>query len=587
MSAFLLSVILPGTFYGGLLSMALYGFISWAVTRDKNHVLYSVQVVFVAAACLPSDGPAPFLSGAMAVAAQSLFARSFLKARERAPNVDFGLLFIAILGASQILLLRWFPGPCERMTAALVAATPAILLGAGITALVRGYKAGRFFVGAYASVVAGMLVAIVGGTNASTLSMATSSPARAGYWLGGVLLAYALVDRARIMRDEKDKALLEAFEKDRHAATEDRKGLTTRVAERTAALAESEARFRALSEATFEGICVLEDRLIVDANTGFCEMVGIEPAGLIGRSVLDFITPDGWPHFESGTPRFGAPSTETRVLTADCREIPVELRFREMRYRGKPALVVAVRDVTERRRAEDALREAKDRAEAATRLKDEFVSLISHDLRSPLAGIAIALEAIQEEQPHPLLERAGTSCEELQAMIDRVLDLSQLQTGSLRPIRSEIRLFSHMASLLAECEPAAGAKGVALRNEVHPEATLLVDADLFGELLRNLVSNAVKFSRPGDVVTILQPAGRPAVLVVRDTGLGVDPDVLPNLFRSEVRTTLPGTAGERGHGLGLVYCKQIMAAHGGEITVESAPGEGTTVFLTFPQIGPG
>jgi len=102
----------------------------------------------------------------------------------------------------------------------------------------------------------------------------------------------------------------------------------------------------------------------------------------------------------------------------------------------------------------------------------------------------------------------------------------------------------------------------------------------------NLLSNAVKFCKRGDRITVFVPPGLPCTIAVRDTGKGISPAIIGDLFREEVKTTTPGTAGEKGTGLGLPLCAEIIAGHHGSITVESEEGVGSTFFVTLPEVRP-
>lgn len=129
-------------------------------------------------------------------------------------------------------------------------------------------------------------------------------------------------------------------------------------------------------------------------------------------------------------------------------------------------------------------------------------------------------------------------------------------------------------------------KGIVLVNSISPSARVYADPPLFDEVARNLVSNAIKFSREGDRVEAFTPEGSPSTVALRDAGVGVDSFALPNIFRQEVKTTMPGTAGEKGTGLGLPYCHEIMTAHGGSITVDTKQGEGSVFYAAFPAVKP-
>ena len=123
-------------------------------------------------------------------------------------------------------------------------------------------------------------------------------------------------------------------------------------------------------------------------------------------------------------------------------------------------------------------------------------------------------------------------------------------------------------------------KGILLRNELSPTRSINADVALFREVLFNLLSNAVKFCRSGDTVTVRE--GKDGTIEINDTGTGIDDRLLPHLFEKEKKTSTLGTEGEPGTGLGLPLCKDIMVAHGGDITVISEPQKGSSFFLHFP-----
>ncbi|MBI3793833.1 MAG: response regulator [Nitrospinae bacterium] len=234
------------------------------------------------------------------------------------------------------------------------------------------------------------------------------------------------------------------------------------------------------------------------------------------------------------------------------------------------------------------LKTAKETAENATKLKDKFVSLVSHDLRGPL-GIAMGLlklvvkdKKIAENsaKTSEMVEIVRKSMGGLLEMIDTLLNLSRFRTGMISVIKRSCSIKNLVDVSFGYYMATAEKKGVALINKVPREMTVLADQALLGEVLNNLVSNAVKFCRNGDSITVSTPD--PLAVVVKDTGTGVSKKILPDLFRSEVKTSTVGTEGEGGTGLGLPYCKEIMAAHGGDLTVESEEGLGSAFTMRFP-----
>jgi signal transduction histidine kinase len=260
---------------------------------------------------------------------------------------------------------------------------------------------------------------------------------------------------------------------------------------------------------------------------------------------------------------------------------------------GKAVRISTSFDITGRKKAETELRIAKEQAEAATALKDEFVSLVAHDLRSPFASITGMLRILESDEENPLnngqrslLQRALASGERLLVMIEKLLNLGRLNTGSIVPRKAFFEARLAVATAVADLAHLAKEKGVKIIYDIPADMRLYADYDLFIEVIVNLLSNSIKFCRKGDSVSIYADGARPGVIAVRDTGVGISQAALPNLFKSEVPTTTRGTAGEVGTGLGLPFCYGIMQANGGSLEVESRLGEGTVFYVALPQALP-
>ncbi|MBI5439506.1 MAG: response regulator [Nitrosomonadales bacterium] len=246
-------------------------------------------------------------------------------------------------------------------------------------------------------------------------------------------------------------------------------------------------------------------------------------------------------------------------------------------------------DVTERKLAETELHQAKELAEASAHLKDQFVALVSHDLRSPLLSIKGMLDmakaggqdGLRETDKNRTLDRIAKSVEGLISLIECLLDHNRLQTGSIKP---EMR-FSNARSLvegrIGRISHLAAVKNITIQNTLPDSMHLYADPDLYGEVIHNLLSNAIKFTRRGGEIAIL-PAGESTV-IVRDNGVGIDEKMLPDLFNIGVKTTTYGTDDERGSGLGLPYSFGIMKAHGGSLTAVPIKGGGTEFHVTLPR----
>ncbi|MDH4121791.1 MAG: PAS domain S-box protein [Deltaproteobacteria bacterium] len=232
------------------------------------------------------------------------------------------------------------------------------------------------------------------------------------------------------------------------------------------------------------------------------------------------------------------------------------------------------------------LAQAITQAEEAIRLRDDYVSLLAHDLRTPISAVSglIQITLTDPAIPHGVrgnLEDVVTRLRQMTDLIGKVLTMNQLVTGQMALELAPVEALILLSPALG-CRPMAKAKGVDLVNLVPPDTLFQADATLFQQVVVNLVCNAIKFTSPGGRVEIsLLPDGQPG-LRVSDTGVGIPPDTIPYLFRKDMKTSTLGTAGELGTGLGLPLCKQIVHAHGGEILVQSELGRGSVFSILLP-----
>ncbi len=271
---------------------------------------------------------------------------------------------------------------------------------------------------------------------------------------------------------------------------------------------------------------------------------------------------------------------------AQARALENEVRVHQILLETKEQLEVKVEERTA------ALRLEKELAEESTKIKNKFISLVSHDLRGPLANAMTLMTMLEEKESYKLdtaaeadlLSRSRKNLGGLVGMIDQLLDLSRLQAGKISVVKRPITVRDIAASSFGYYSPAAEKKGIRFFNEVPPGMKVFADTALIPEVLNNLVSNAVKFCREGDTVTV--GASDLHTITVKDSGVGIPASLLPDILKSEVKTTTIGTGGEKGTGLGLPYCKEILEAHGGDLMVESVEGLGAVFSMRFPPFRP-
>lgn len=282
---------------------------------------------------------------------------------------------------------------------------------------------------------------------------------------------------------------------------------------------------------------------------------------------------------------------ECRMIAADGRTVWLrDLASVLLDEAGEPAgLRGFILDITERRQAENEMEKAKTAAEEATNLKDKFVSLVSHDLKGPLGAMLGFMQIIQYKETERIspesregLRHAIESGRKMAALIDDLLHLGRVRSGKIVPRFRFIDTCAAVNRAVAQCGQSAAQKGVAIENEVPPGNRIYADETLIAEVFYNLLSNAVKFSRAGDTVTVSMAGESPPAICVADNGAGIPPERLEHLFSYEKKTSTPGTNNETGSGLGLPLSNEIVAAHGGTLTLRSEPGKGSSFLVTLP-----
>jgi signal transduction histidine kinase len=238
-------------------------------------------------------------------------------------------------------------------------------------------------------------------------------------------------------------------------------------------------------------------------------------------------------------------------------------------------------------------RHALERAQAADRARDEFLQLVSVELRSPLDEIVAAARSLLDSSSEPMtpeqredVKTVVSAAHHLLELIDEVLDVSAIASGQVQLKLADVDLGKLLADVAKAQRPIVQGKGVEVRIDVAvPSPHVRGDERRLRQVITNIVSNAVKFTERGAIELAVRPADGKIELTVKDTGPGIAADQLPKLFREFVQL---GSLKQRAHGtgLGLAICKRLVNAHQGEVTAESELGVGSTFRVVLPVAGP-
>ncbi|WP_247236498.1 GAF domain-containing sensor histidine kinase [Telluribacter sp. SYSU D00476] len=237
-----------------------------------------------------------------------------------------------------------------------------------------------------------------------------------------------------------------------------------------------------------------------------------------------------------------------------------------------------------------ALEQKKGELEKANASKDRLFSIIGHDLRSPAAALQQVAGLIQyyskkgtPEQLNTTASHIVKAAKSINETLDNLLNWSVTQTGDLRMQPEKINLATEITEVVEIFEEAAHTKNISIELHTPADIVALSDRNATLTILRNLLSNALKFTRPGGQVTIsVRQQDEAAEITIRDNGLGIAPENMPALFELKDHKSTPGTAKEKGTGLGLVLVKEMVHLNGGQLSMASVPGEGTTVTIHLP-----
>ena len=247
-------------------------------------------------------------------------------------------------------------------------------------------------------------------------------------------------------------------------------------------------------------------------------------------------------------------------------------------------------DISEQKESEEKIQNINIELAEINATKDKFFSIISHDLRSPLSGLMQILFIItedydslpNEERLQMITDVANTSKKTYELM-ENLLEWSSIQTGTIPFYPQKLTLLSLINNLEELYNQNLKSKKITLNINVDPEISVFADKKMAETILRNLISNAIKFTYPNGTVSVSSEPGNDFVVTkVIDTGVGIKAEKISELFMVDKVQSTPGTAKETGTGLGLILCKELVEKQNGKMWVESKVNEGTTFYFTLP-----
>jgi len=339
-----------------------------------------------------------------------------------------------------------------------------------------------------------------------------------------------------------------------------------------------------------------KDGTITEVNFSGATMLGKDRSQLKDNRFGFFVSNDTLPIFNLFLDKvFSSKANVSCDVTLSFREnLPMYVHFTGVVSENGEQCLVSMVDITTSMHLK-ALHESKENLQKVNAEKDKFFSIIAHDLRGHFNGflgltriLAEDLDTLTMREVQKMAENMQKSATNLYTLLENLLEWSQMQRG-ISTFEPEsfliVPIISKSINLVMD---SANKKEIEICNNIPVDLEIFADKLMFALIIRNLTTNAVKFTRKGGNVTLAAKPGpgHSVEISIRDTGIGMNPQMVDDLFRLDVQTNRKGTENEPSSGLGLLLCKEFIEKHGGKLWVESEEGKGSIFYFALPSAPP-
>lgn len=337
--------------------------------------------------------------------------------------------------------------------------------------------------------------------------------------------------------------------------------------------------------------------MINTVNDNLLELTGYKAEEMIGKTTLDL---NLWPSAPERNVFIDQISKqgycfdyETTFQLKDNRKILGLVSSKVINLEENQYMIDIVRDITVQKNAEINILEKNRQLQKINNEKDKFFSIIAHDLRNPFSSflglteiMADDLSKLTQNETEQIAQKMRDSARNLYGLLENLLEWSMLNQGLERFSPFQFALYPEIFECIMNYSNTSGKKNISIINEVPANEMVFSDQNMLRSLIRNLLSNALKFTPVGGAITISAETtlDKYTLIRVKDSGIGMSSDIKNSLFKLGFNTSRTGTEGELSSGLGLLLCKEFVTMHKGEIWVESEVGEGSTFFVKLPRL---
>ncbi|HCR89101.1 MAG: hypothetical protein A2W90_00695 [Bacteroidetes bacterium GWF2_42_66] len=366
------------------------------------------------------------------------------------------------------------------------------------------------------------------------------------------------------------------------------------------ALKQSELKYRTIVNSTSEAIFIFDPQTgsIIDCNQAASNMYGLTKEEFlrakisdIGASNEDYIRGKILERIKAAI-RSEDITYEWKGKRKNNEIFWSEVSLNESVIGGEERIIAVIRDVEERKKMETEILQREAELNELNAAKDKFFSIISHDLRSPFASIIGLAELMDDnfadlstDKLHEYARSINKTAQSTYRLLENLLEWSRLQQGVIPFNPQPINLKEEFGTFDDSMVEIARKKSITLDVDIPEGLQVTADRNMLHSILRNLVTNAIKFTRQNGSVNVCARSkdGNIVLFTIKDTGIGMDSERISKLFRIDTNVSRPGTDGEASSGLGLILCKEFVEKQGGTIWVESGEGMGSIFYFTIPQ----
>lgn len=370
---------------------------------------------------------------------------------------------------------------------------------------------------------------------------------------------------------------------------------------------EQEKQYLLLFNTANDAIFLVDEDIFLECNSKTLELFGCSKEEIIGHSPYEFspeFQPDGRLSQEKALEKIHLALAgenqrfEWRHCRLDKQEFDSEVSLNSLVLGGKKILQAIVRDISERKETEKKLQAMAQDLFVMNEAKDKFFSILAHDLKGPFNAILGFSEVLTSEwdryEDHELqhfIRNIQQSANRAYKLLLNLLEWSRSQTGRMEYHPALIDLSGIVNETILLQHHYAESKEIKIFSDINFNTLVFADENMLRTVLRNLIENAVKYSHSGGKVTVeIETASARSqeflTVVVKDNGVGIPEKEIPKLFAIDQEFKMPGTADEKGTGLGLILCKELVEKNKGTIHVESQQGKGSRFSFTIPLKGP-